>query len=152
MRGCTRYHLGRSTADSGAEDFKKKWNATASQLYWYFHRPSGGEMPQLNVDNPKYKLAIQALAKAAAVGDAPDRAAAGSIHSVSSHRHGIRRTGGYADLSADLRREPGERMDVVGRDPARRRAWRRMPDIVGIGWSYRRAAPRWCSRCKRCAM
>ena len=59
VRGCTRYHLGRSTADSGAEDFKKKWNATASQLYWYFHRPNGGEMPQLNVDNPKYKLAIQ---------------------------------------------------------------------------------------------
>jgi len=59
MRGCTRYHLGRSTADSGAEDFKKKWNATSSQLYWYFHRPRGGEMPQLNVDNPKYKLAIQ---------------------------------------------------------------------------------------------
>ncbi|MBL8270477.1 FemAB family XrtA/PEP-CTERM system-associated protein [Steroidobacter sp.] len=58
VRGCTRYHLGRSTADSGAEDFKKKWNATSSQLYWYFHRPNGGEMPQLNVDNPKYKLAI----------------------------------------------------------------------------------------------
>jgi len=59
VRGCTRYHLGRSTAESGAEDFKKKWNATSSQLYWYFHRPRGGEMPQLNVDNPKYKLAIQ---------------------------------------------------------------------------------------------
>lgn len=59
VRGCTRYHLGRSTADSGAEDFKKKWNATSSQLYWYFHRPSGGEMPQLNVDNPKYQLAIK---------------------------------------------------------------------------------------------
>jgi FemAB-related protein (PEP-CTERM system-associated) len=60
LRGCHRYHLGRSTADSGAEDFKKKWNATSSQLYWYFHRPAGGEMPQLNVENPKYKLAIQA--------------------------------------------------------------------------------------------
>lgn len=58
VRGCSRYHLGRSTADSGAEDFKKKWNATSSQLYWYFHRPNGGEMPQLNVDNPKYRLAI----------------------------------------------------------------------------------------------
>lgn len=59
VRGCSRYHLGRSTAESGAEDFKKKWNATASQLYWYFHRPQGGEMPQLNVDNPKYRLAIR---------------------------------------------------------------------------------------------
>jgi FemAB-related protein (PEP-CTERM system-associated) len=60
LRGCHRYHLGRSTAESGAEDFKKKWNASASQLYWYFHRPGGGSMPQLNVDNPKYRLAIQA--------------------------------------------------------------------------------------------
>lgn len=63
LRGCLRFHLGRSTAESGAEDFKKKWNATASQLYWYFHRPGGGEMPQLNVDNPKYKLAIQVWRK-----------------------------------------------------------------------------------------
>ena len=62
-RGMRRYHLGRSTAESGAEDFKKRWNAEPSQLYWYFHRPKGGEMPQLNVDNPKYKLAIQAWRK-----------------------------------------------------------------------------------------
>jgi FemAB-related protein (PEP-CTERM system-associated) len=59
-RGFKRYHLGRSTADSGAEDFKKKWNATAEQLYWYFDRPDGGPMPELNVNNPKYKLAISA--------------------------------------------------------------------------------------------
>ncbi len=59
LRGHKRFHLGRSTAESGAEEFKKKWNATPSQLYWYFHRPKGGEMPQLNVDNPKYKLAIE---------------------------------------------------------------------------------------------
>lgn len=58
VRGCSRYHLGRSTADSGAEDFKKKWNATSSQLYWYFYRPRGGAMPELNVDNPRYKAAI----------------------------------------------------------------------------------------------
>jgi FemAB-related protein (PEP-CTERM system-associated) len=57
-RGYQRYHLGRSTADSGAEDFKKKWNATAEQLYWYFDRPDGGPMPELNVNNPKYRLAI----------------------------------------------------------------------------------------------
>jgi FemAB-related protein (PEP-CTERM system-associated) len=59
-RGFQRYHLGRSTADSGAEDFKKKWNATAEQLFWYFDRPDGGPMPELNVNNPKYRLAIAA--------------------------------------------------------------------------------------------
>lgn len=60
LRGCHSFHLGRSTADSGGEDFKRKWNAEAQQLYWYFHRPRGGEMPALNVDNPKYRLAIAA--------------------------------------------------------------------------------------------
>jgi FemAB-related protein (PEP-CTERM system-associated) len=59
-RGLRRFHLGRSTADSGAEDFKKKWNATARQLYWYHHRPGGGPAPELNVDNPKYRMAIKA--------------------------------------------------------------------------------------------
>jgi FemAB-related protein (PEP-CTERM system-associated) len=59
-RGFARYHLGRSTADSGAEDFKKKWNATSRQLHWYYHTRKGGEMPSLNVDNPKYRLAISA--------------------------------------------------------------------------------------------
>ena len=58
--GFDRFHLGRSTANSGAEAFKEKWLATPSQLYWYFHRPKGGEMPGLNVDNPKYRLAIAA--------------------------------------------------------------------------------------------
>lgn len=62
-RGLKRFHLGRSTADSGAEDFKKKWNATARQLYWYHHRPDGGPAPALNVDNPKYQLAIKAWRK-----------------------------------------------------------------------------------------
>jgi FemAB-related protein (PEP-CTERM system-associated) len=59
-RGFSSYHLGRSTADSGGEDFKKKWNAESAQLYWYYHRPSGGPMPQLNVDNPKFRVAIAA--------------------------------------------------------------------------------------------
>lgn len=62
-RGFSRYHLGRSTADSGGEGFKKKWNAETAQLYWYYHRPSGGPMPQLNVDNPKFRLAIAAWRK-----------------------------------------------------------------------------------------
>lgn len=61
--GLERFHLGRSTASSGAESFKEKWLATPSQLYWYFHRPRGGDMPSLNVENPKYQLAIAAWQK-----------------------------------------------------------------------------------------
>jgi len=63
LRGSKLYHLGRSTADSGAEDFKKKWNAESQQLYWYFHRPDGGPMPELNVANPKFQLAIKVWRK-----------------------------------------------------------------------------------------
>lgn len=59
-RGCRSFHLGRSTAHSGGEDFKARWNAEPTQLYWYFYRPNGGPMPRLNVTNPKYRLAIQA--------------------------------------------------------------------------------------------
>jgi FemAB-related protein (PEP-CTERM system-associated) len=66
--GYRKFHLGRSTADSGAEQFKAKWNAQTHQLYWYFHRPpsrgkdsgKAAEVPGLNVDNPKYRLAIAA--------------------------------------------------------------------------------------------
>lgn len=59
-RGFGTYHLGRSTAGSGAEQFKEKWNASVQQLYWYYYMPDGGAMPSLNVDNPKYALAIKA--------------------------------------------------------------------------------------------
>lgn len=59
-RGDRTFHLGRSTAHSGSQDFKARWNAHATQLYWYYFRPAGGEMPQLNVTNPKYQLAIRA--------------------------------------------------------------------------------------------
>lgn len=59
-RGMTKFHLGRSTAASGGEEFKRKWNADTTQLYWYFHRPDSGPMPEVNVDNPKYRMAIAA--------------------------------------------------------------------------------------------
>ena len=59
-RGFRRYHLGRSTAGSGAEQFKKKWNTETCQLYWYHYRPDGQYKPTVNVDNPKFRLAISA--------------------------------------------------------------------------------------------
>jgi FemAB-related protein (PEP-CTERM system-associated) len=62
-RGYSSFHLGRSTADSTGETFKKKWNAEIKQLYWQYYMPDGNEMPQLNVDNTKYKLAIDAWKK-----------------------------------------------------------------------------------------
>ena len=58
LRGCRAFHLGRSTTESGSEHFKSRWNAESRQLHWYFYRPHGGPMPALNVDNPRYRLAI----------------------------------------------------------------------------------------------
>ena len=58
--GYRTFHLGRSTADSGAEAFKKKWNAYAAQLYWHYLLEAGRPLPALNVDNPNYRRAIEA--------------------------------------------------------------------------------------------
>jgi FemAB-related protein (PEP-CTERM system-associated) len=62
-RGCTRFHLGRSTADSTGEAFKKKWNASVMQLYWSYFLNTRQEMPDLNVRSPKYQAAIAAWQK-----------------------------------------------------------------------------------------
>lgn len=54
------YHLGRSTTDTGGASFKKKWNANETQLYWQYFLERRDRVPQLNVDNPRYRLAIEA--------------------------------------------------------------------------------------------
>jgi FemAB-related protein (PEP-CTERM system-associated) len=58
-----RFHLGRSTAQSGGEQFKKKWKAYPTQLYWHYLLRTRTEIPQLNVTNSRYKLAIAAWRK-----------------------------------------------------------------------------------------
>lgn len=54
----TSFHLGRSTKDSGGEQFKKKWNAHAMQLHWHYVLRTRSELPALNTSNPKYQFAI----------------------------------------------------------------------------------------------
>lgn len=61
--GHRRFHLGRSSKDSGGEAFKKKWNAEMEQLYWHYMLRTRTAMPSLNPDNPKYQLAIRAWRK-----------------------------------------------------------------------------------------
>jgi FemAB-related protein (PEP-CTERM system-associated) len=58
-RGFATFHLGRSTSDSGAEEFKSRWNAERRQLFWYSWNPEGRTTSQISVDNPKYSLAIK---------------------------------------------------------------------------------------------
>ena len=57
------FHLGRSSIESGSEQFKKKWNATQKQLYWQYYLNNQSNLPELNVTNPKYKLAIKTWRK-----------------------------------------------------------------------------------------
>jgi len=58
-KGYKQFHLGRSSVESGGEFFKKKWNAVAKPLYWEYILNKTQEMPEINVDNPKYQLAIR---------------------------------------------------------------------------------------------
>ena len=62
-RGFKKFHLGRSTVDSSAVFFKKKWNAIPVQLYWEYILDDSQNIPELNVDNPKYKLFINSWRK-----------------------------------------------------------------------------------------
>jgi len=60
LLGLDRFHLGRSTNDSGGEVHKRKWNAYPTPLYWQYILGTRQAMPALNVDNPRYQLAIRA--------------------------------------------------------------------------------------------
>ena len=65
QEGYKQFHLGRSTTESGGSFFKKKWNATPKQLYWEYilNKNKGSKLPELNVDNPRYQLAINSWKK-----------------------------------------------------------------------------------------
>ena len=61
--GCRMFHLGRSSKDSGGEQFKKKWNAETLQLYWTYMLRTRSDLPSLNPDNPRFRFAIKAWQK-----------------------------------------------------------------------------------------
>jgi serine/alanine adding enzyme len=56
--GYSFFDFGRSTLGAGTYKFKKQWGATAYSHYWYYLLPDGQSKPELNPDNPKYKLII----------------------------------------------------------------------------------------------
>ena len=57
-KGYKLFHLGRSSSESGGIFYKKKWNAVPKQLYWEYALNRSNKIPELNVDNPKYEMAI----------------------------------------------------------------------------------------------
>lgn len=57
-QGCRTFDFGRSSQDSGTYRFKAQWGAQPVPLHWYYWLMSGGPLPELNPNNPRYRLAI----------------------------------------------------------------------------------------------
>jgi len=57
--GSAKFDFGRSTPEEGTYRFKKQWGARPVQLYWQYLLEQGKNVPELNPDNPKYRLAIK---------------------------------------------------------------------------------------------
>lgn len=53
------FDFGRSTRGAGTYRFKEQWGARPVPLYWHYWLNDGEELPQLNPQNPKYRMAIR---------------------------------------------------------------------------------------------
>ncbi len=62
-RGLKEFCFGRSTEGSGPHRFKKQWGAQPTRLNWEYVLAPGAELPGLNPDNPKYRMAIETWRK-----------------------------------------------------------------------------------------
>ena len=58
--GYTQFDFGRSTMGSGTYKFKKQWGAEPKHLFWHYWISNGREIPKMNPENKKYKIAIKA--------------------------------------------------------------------------------------------
>ena len=52
------FDFGRTSRDSGPFRFKKQWGAEPVELAWHYILSEGEELPRINPDNPKYRMAI----------------------------------------------------------------------------------------------
>lgn len=59
QRGYHTFDFGRSTIGSGTHRFKMQWGSEEIPLVWNYWLPNGIALPELNPENPKYKLAIR---------------------------------------------------------------------------------------------
>lgn len=62
-RGCRVFDFGRSKVDTGSYRFKKHWGFEPEPLNYEYHLVNATEMPDLNPNNPKYRLFINAWKK-----------------------------------------------------------------------------------------
>lgn len=54
------FDFGRSTIDASTYKFKKQWGAREHPLHWHYWTKDNADLPEINPDNPKYKLVISA--------------------------------------------------------------------------------------------
>lgn len=59
QEGYKYFDFGRSTPGEGTYKFKKQWGTKPVQLYWHYWLRNGQTLPELNPNNPKYRLAIK---------------------------------------------------------------------------------------------
>lgn len=59
-RGARLFDFGRSKAGTGAYSFKKNWGFEPEPLHYEYHLVRAERMPEVNPNNPKYRLLIDA--------------------------------------------------------------------------------------------
>lgn len=59
-RGCRLFDFGRSKVDTGSYRFKKHWGFEPEPLRYEYHLVRAREMPDLNPNNPKYRVFVNA--------------------------------------------------------------------------------------------
>jgi len=57
------FDFGRSSPEEGTHKFKEQWNPKAFPLYWHYWVANGEGKPELNPDNPKFKMFIKVWQK-----------------------------------------------------------------------------------------
>lgn len=58
-RGEREFDFGRSTEGGGTYRFKAGFGAKPRPFFWHYWLPRGGALPELNPENPKFKVAIR---------------------------------------------------------------------------------------------
>ena len=59
-QGCQVFDFGRCSREAGTYRFKQQWGATPIPLHWDYCLAEGQQLPELNPDNPKFRLMIEA--------------------------------------------------------------------------------------------
>jgi serine/alanine adding enzyme len=57
------FDFGRSSKEANTYRFKKQWGAKPHELHWHYWLPGNKPLPQINPNNPKFKLMISVWQK-----------------------------------------------------------------------------------------